>query len=55
MLPWAEMFRAAMARGLSPQAFWALSLREWLWLAGEGDRGLDRAALTRLMKEHPDG
>ena len=55
MLPWAEMFRAALSRGVSPRAFWALSVREWLWLVRDPAPRLDAQALNRLMKEHPDG
>lgn len=49
MLAWREMFRAALAAGLSPTAFWALSLREWRWLArGANEGGLSRAEVVRL-------
>lgn len=54
MLPWAEMMRAATAMGISPERFWALSLREWLWLAGPGEQAIGRAALESLMNAFPD-
>lgn len=55
MLPWAEMFRAALARGLSPAAFWQLSVREWIWLSGPALVALGRDAFQKLYEEHPDG
>ena len=54
MLPWAEMWRAGLRAGLSPQAFWRLSLREWRWLCGAGQGGLARQALEDLMEAYPD-
>lgn len=53
MLPWAEMLRAGLALGLSPAAVWALSLREWRWLAA-GEAGLGTVELSRMMADHPD-
>lgn len=55
MLPWAEMMRAATAIGVSPQMFWQLSLKEWLWLSQSGPRGMQRAEFETLLQEHPDG
>ncbi|NQY98040.1 MAG: phage tail assembly chaperone [Henriciella sp.] len=55
MLPWAEMFRAAVSRGLSPEAFWQLSVREWLWLSALRDPSFDADDLLFLMETHPDG
>lgn len=55
MLPWAEMFNAALARGVMPSAFWSLSLREWFWLVGAGSAPLSRDAFETLMRNHPDG
>ncbi|WP_084395662.1 phage tail assembly chaperone [Henriciella aquimarina] len=54
MLPWAEMMRAALAMGLGPERFWALSLREWLWLADTGAPAIGRPALDSLMAAFPD-
>ena len=54
MLPWAEMWRAALHAGVSPQAFWQLSVREWRWLAGPYGAGLDRSGLRSLMQAFPD-
>ena len=55
MLPWAEMLRAALMRGLSPVSFWSLSVREWVWLSGSAPSGLNREAFQALYEEHPDG
>lgn len=49
--------RLAFTRwGLSPRDFWAMSPRELAAALGGGrrDRGLDRAALDRLMHRFPD-
>lgn len=55
MLPWSEMWRAAMKAGLSPRAFWDLSLKEWRWLSqGGAEPVLTHAELQRLMEEYPD-
>ena len=54
MLPWAEMARAAALAGIVGSAFWALSVREWLWLCGQGGGGIDRTALRALMSQFPD-
>lgn len=48
MLPWPDMMRAALAAGLSPAAFWALSLKEWRWLAGLGPTPMGRRDLAAL-------
>ncbi|MEL7127935.1 MAG: phage tail assembly chaperone [Pseudomonadota bacterium] len=55
MLPWAKMFRASLAAGLSAEAFWRLSVREWRWLAGDGgEETLTANALAELMSRYPD-
>lgn len=54
MLPWAEMWRAALRAGVPPQQFWALSVREWRWLAGHGLCALDQTGLSDLMQAFPD-
>ncbi|MCA8900287.1 MAG: phage tail assembly chaperone [Hyphomonas sp.] len=54
MLPWGAMLRAALTAGLSPEAFWRLSLREWRWLAGAGGDGMGRGRLVGLMDAFPD-
>ncbi|MCR9079634.1 MAG: phage tail assembly chaperone [Hyphomonadaceae bacterium] len=55
MLPWAEMLQMAVARGLAPDAFWKLSVREWLWLTTSPKPDFDAAILKSLMEAHPDG
>lgn len=49
---WGASLRAALGLGLTPAAFWALSLKEWRMLtAGEaGERPLSRAELEQLME-----
>lgn len=54
MLPWADLLRAALAAGLSPEAFWRLSVREWRWLSRGGTLAPDRAALEKMMTDYPD-
>lgn len=55
VLPWADLFRAAAERGVSPAAFWQLSVKEWLWLIEPHSRVFDGADLESLMEAHPDG
>lgn len=56
MLPWADMFRAAVRVGVSPAEFWSLSLREWAWLvASEHIQPMHKEALRALLEAHPDG
>ncbi|MHA7873491.1 MAG: phage tail assembly chaperone [Hyphococcus sp.] len=56
---WRAWFSLAVLRlGLSPAAFWALSVTEWRWLlaAWTGETGdvMDAAALHALLKTYPD-
>lgn len=53
MLPWSEMLRAALAAGILPRAFWALSLREWRWIASGAD-ATGRSELAAMMARFPD-
>ncbi len=53
ILPWGAMMQAAVAAGLSPQAFWRLSLREWGWLAA-GGAAMGREDFRKLMDTYPD-
>lgn len=55
MFPWRDMLRAALSAGITPDAFWRLSLREWRWLAGERSDVMSRAQLAALMGAYPDG
>lgn len=55
MLPWAEMIRSALARGIAPRAFWRLSVREWLWLTTPPQAPFGATELKTLMEAYPDG
>ncbi|MEM9938105.1 MAG: phage tail assembly chaperone [Pseudomonadota bacterium] len=55
VLPWDDMWRAALRLGLSPQAFWKLSLREWRWLSSSFEASMDGSTLTEMMEAYPDG
>ena len=62
MLPWPKMMRAAVSVGLSPQAFWQLSWREWRWLVAQDIPAMSRsdfealcAAETPIEEESQDG
>jgi len=54
---WANALRFAVIRlGLSPEAFWRLTLLEWRVLAGAAGTGagaLNRAGLEDLLAQHP--
>lgn len=55
MLPWGEMLRAGQALGVSAPAFWALSLREWRWLAArEAASAMAPETLADLIAQFPD-
>lgn len=54
MLPWRSMLRAALTRGVAPEAFWRLSVREWRALAGEEANVLHKAAFIALAQRFPD-
>ncbi len=51
---WAAMLRVAVARfGLTPDAFWALSVNEWRALIdGASDTPLARAGLEALIARY---
>jgi Phage tail assembly chaperone protein, TAC len=53
VLPWPDLIAAAPRFGLTPPAFWALSVREWRALVGEG-QGLDAGRLAELSAAFPD-
>ena len=55
LFPWGAMLRAALSTGITPDAFWRLSLREWRWLAGEAGDAMSRGRLAVLMGAYPDG
>jgi len=47
-----------MRFGLSPAAFWALSLIEWLWLVddvfGGAHEVMRKSSLQSLVQQYPD-
>ncbi|MBN4046383.1 phage tail assembly chaperone [bacterium AH-315-P15] len=59
-MPWAELLGLAVARfGLTPHAFWRLSLAEWnMLMAGRSECGatspITRAEFEELAHEFPD-
>lgn len=52
--PWADWLRAAAALGVTPAAFWRLSVREWRALTAAADAPLARNELEALMQRFPD-
>lgn len=55
MLPWADLFRSAIRSGISPPAFWQMSVREWLWLVMPETHIFQVSDLNSLMEAYPDG
>ncbi|MEM9965377.1 MAG: phage tail assembly chaperone [Asticcacaulis sp.] len=53
---WGAMLRqAVIGWGLSPQVFWSLSWREWVWLTQtEAVARLEKAGLRVMMAQFPD-
>ena len=56
MRVWAGMLQAAVRMGVTPEAFWRLSLREWRMLTTAVVRAgpLGRAAFEQLVGQWPD-
>jgi len=55
MLAWDRMMCAALSAGITPNAFWQLSLKEWRWLAqGRAETGLDRYGFEALRRACED-
>ena len=53
--PWDEMLRDGLRMGLTPEAFWRLSVREWRILTERaGAPALGRGAFERLAEAWPD-
>jgi uncharacterized phage protein (TIGR02216 family) len=54
--PWGEMMRTAAAWGVSPEAFWRLSLAEWRLLTERttGAAPMGRGELHWMMEAWPD-
>ena len=53
MLPWPDMFRAALSAGIAPDAFWRLSLKEWRWLSTARGSPMSRAQFDALRLREP--
>lgn len=52
---WQVRLQAALAAGISPAAFWQLSVAEWRALAaGAADARLDRPGFAALAARFPD-
>lgn len=51
---WAGLLRRALLMGLTPEAFWRLSWREWAMLNHEAQAPLGRAGLEAMMRLYPD-
>ena len=55
MIPWRRWFLfAVVSLGLAPEDFWALTLKEWRFLAPEESAALSRGGLDRLIALYPD-
>lgn len=53
--PWGRLLQAGLRLGLTPEAFWKLSLREWrLITAKKSDSGFGKKDLSRLIAAFPD-
>lgn len=55
MIPWRQwFFFAVVSLGLAPEEFWALTLKEWRFLAPDDSAALSRGGLDRLIALYPD-
>tara|TARA_R110002051_G_scaffold27428_1_gene65977 strand:+ start:513 stop:758 length:246 start_codon:yes stop_codon:yes gene_type:complete len=56
MTPWGEMLRVAARAGVTPAAFWRLSLKEWRMLTERpaGPVPMGRDGFERMMAAWPD-
>ena len=54
--PWGAMLRAAGHRGVRPDAFWRLSLKEWRMLTEASPAGepMRRSEFERMAEAWPD-
>lgn len=55
-ISWDEMLRTAVALGIPPPGFWALSLKEWRMLTARpaASEPMDRNIFERLAEAWPD-
>ncbi len=53
--PWTLLLRRALAMGVTPEAFWRLSWREWRMLTdAPAQAAMERADFNALMAQFPD-
>ncbi len=52
---WTEILRAGLRLGLTPEAVWRLSVREWRMLSGAGEQAMTRTRFEALAARFPDG
>ena len=56
-MPWAELLAAALRLGITPAAFWRLSIAEWNMIMGASigtGRPMTRGELETLAARFPD-
>jgi len=54
MTPWPQLLRLAVTLGITPEAFWRLSLAEWRALTTHETDALSRQAFEALANRFPD-
>lgn len=54
MTQWPALLRAALAMGITPEAFWRLSLVEWRAISGGEAQALGRDGFEDLARRYPD-
>jgi len=54
MTPWPQLIRLAAQLGVTPEAFWRLSLAEWRALSGGEAEALSRGQFDALTRRFPD-
>jgi uncharacterized phage protein (TIGR02216 family) len=52
--PWPRLLAVAQQVGVTPAAFWRLSLKEWRALVAPANETLTRSALDALAQRFPD-
>lgn len=50
-MDWPGLLRLALQMGITPSAFWQMSVREWCAITHRGGGGLARAGLTQLERD----
>jgi hypothetical protein len=53
LIDWPRLLSEAAQRGIPPNAFWQVSLREWRLLVSD-NRAMERGELEALLALHPD-